>query len=632
MKSQLVEQTGSLRLVESKTTKKGCLGRLEGPCADFKNKTRNGRLYGLQLWKNVFDNKFVKEALATKTLFGELDHPEDRFEVLSKYACVCMTDYEINENDGLVYGGFDILDTEAGRILKSLVDYGSQMGVSSRGEGDIIQGADGEEVDPDTFEFACFDVVSTPAVERARQTVVESVEHDYKKRRLIESIEKEIKNADTIEVLDNIDRTVTNCNAPNLSRIKRSIKNRKSQIIEGKTISSTACNSAKINNKSNRLIAAETIGENLSKIDTVNSITELNRKIRAYKLREKQLNNTINVYKTKLNEANNQIEKINQKLDSKSKALKESNNKRLNVVRTNQQLENQLDVKNNQIDLLENVKTQLDRERKNHSQINKKHLVEKQRLNAEYNDLEKTNKSLKESLKQTTDNLYNLQNQNKELRQQLKESTSIIDSYKIKQEQLKDSLVEHKETIKQQNITIENKDKHIQDLSVSKNKLTESKRDLTELEHLYSNLENSYNELENSYSKLDIECNDAVTKYNELLEQYNSLQNKVTHLTEKLKQSVKLNKQYTQSFLNECATNNGINPKSVTLNESVLVPNKIKQLVEEVKDRQDRYNKLPISYDTPTTVNILSESIKKDNVEEEDIALESFLSTVQGQF
>ena len=51
MKSQLVERTGSLKLIESKTPRKGCLGRLEGICADFKNPTRNGRLYGLQLWK-----------------------------------------------------------------------------------------------------------------------------------------------------------------------------------------------------------------------------------------------------------------------------------------------------------------------------------------------------------------------------------------------------------------------------------------------------------------------------------------------------------------------------------------------------------------------------------------------------
>ena len=148
MKSHLIERTnGVLKLVESAKLRKGCIGRMEGPCADFKNPTRNDRLYGLQLWKNVFANELFQESIKTRTAFGELDHPEDRFEVLSKLACTVMTDYEIDEDAGLVYGGFDILDTPQGRILKALLDYGCQMGVSSRGTGDIIETENGEHYD-----------------------------------------------------------------------------------------------------------------------------------------------------------------------------------------------------------------------------------------------------------------------------------------------------------------------------------------------------------------------------------------------------------------------------------------------------------------------------------------------------
>ena len=165
----------SLKLTESKVTKKGCLGRLEGVCADFKNPTRNGRKYPLGLWKKVFSDNLFKESLQNKTLFGELDHPEDRFEPLISEACVVMTDYRIDEDAGLIYGGFDILDTPKGRILKSILDYGSVVGVSSRGQGDIVESSEGECVDEDSYDFACFDVVSTPAVEKARQKVTESV-------------------------------------------------------------------------------------------------------------------------------------------------------------------------------------------------------------------------------------------------------------------------------------------------------------------------------------------------------------------------------------------------------------------------------------------------------------------------
>ena len=47
----------SLKLNENVKPKKGCLGRIEGICADFKSPTRNGRLYPLGLWKKVFDNE-----------------------------------------------------------------------------------------------------------------------------------------------------------------------------------------------------------------------------------------------------------------------------------------------------------------------------------------------------------------------------------------------------------------------------------------------------------------------------------------------------------------------------------------------------------------------------------------------
>jgi hypothetical protein len=204
MKKVLIEtRMNSLKLNESKEPKKGCLGRLEGICADFKNPTRNGRLYPLELWKKVFNNDLFKEALESKTLFGELDHPEDRFEPLMKHACVVMTDYRIDEDAGVIYGGFDILDTPEGRTLKSIVDYGSVVGVSSRGQGDVRESVDGEIVDEDSYDFACFDVVSTPAVAKARQTVAESINRQNFK----ESVSRQIQGAESIADL-NIIRSV----------------------------------------------------------------------------------------------------------------------------------------------------------------------------------------------------------------------------------------------------------------------------------------------------------------------------------------------------------------------------------------------------------------------------------------
>ena len=158
----------ALRLGESTSTRKNCLGRLEGVCADFKNPTRNGRKYSEELWEKVFNSKIVKELFNCGGILGELDHPEDRQEICTEKVAICMPEPPIKK-DGKLWAKFDILDTPNGRIAATLAKYGYKLGVSSRGSGDTIIDSDGNEsVDPDSYDFTCFDLVVLPAVEAAR--------------------------------------------------------------------------------------------------------------------------------------------------------------------------------------------------------------------------------------------------------------------------------------------------------------------------------------------------------------------------------------------------------------------------------------------------------------------------------
>lgn len=152
---------------------RGILGRLIGPCADFNNATRNGRKYSEQLWENVFNDPIMQEKIKNGVCFGELGHPEDRTEIDMEKIAVCLREQPVKNEKGQLCAVFDILDTPNGRILKTLCDYGSTVGVSSRGQGDIITDMNGDEaVDPDTYECECWDVVLVPAVESARMTYV----------------------------------------------------------------------------------------------------------------------------------------------------------------------------------------------------------------------------------------------------------------------------------------------------------------------------------------------------------------------------------------------------------------------------------------------------------------------------
>lgn len=166
---------------------KGILGRLIGPCADFINPTRNGRGYGEALWDKVFDDPIVNEKIDNKCLFGELGHPADREEVDMEKIAVALNEKPKKDKNGKLVACFDILDTPNGRILKTLCDYGTTIGISSRGTGEVI----GDEVDPDSYNFECFDAVIVPAVKEARLNyVTESLNNNSLnlKRALCESL------------------------------------------------------------------------------------------------------------------------------------------------------------------------------------------------------------------------------------------------------------------------------------------------------------------------------------------------------------------------------------------------------------------------------------------------------------
>ena len=152
---------------------RGILGRLTGIIASVKEPTRNGRTYSKELWEKAFNDPLMQEKIKTRCVLGELGHPAERSEIDIEKVAICLAETPKYASDGNLYGIFDILDTPNGRILKTLCDYGSIIGVSSRGQGDLVQDYQGNEsVDPDTYSCECWDAVLVPAVESARMKYI----------------------------------------------------------------------------------------------------------------------------------------------------------------------------------------------------------------------------------------------------------------------------------------------------------------------------------------------------------------------------------------------------------------------------------------------------------------------------
>ena len=185
------------RLSLEEQEKRGILGRLVGKIADTKNATRNGRKYSNALWENVFNDPIMQEKIDNHLLLGNLGHPADDEEISMEKAAICMAERPKKGKDGFLYGVFDILSTPAGKILKSLCDYGCNVAISSRGSGDIVYDNEGnEEVDPDTYVCETFDVVVVPGVEQARlQYVTEALDTKKRNKTLRQKLVEDLDNA-----------------------------------------------------------------------------------------------------------------------------------------------------------------------------------------------------------------------------------------------------------------------------------------------------------------------------------------------------------------------------------------------------------------------------------------------------
>ena len=178
-------------LTAEEKERRGILARLYGPCASIITATRNGRKYSNALWEKVFDDPINKELLEKGGIPGEMDHPEGRSETCSEKIAIMMPEAPKKDEKGNLIGYWDIIDTPCGRIAYALAKYGFKLGISSRGEGEIVSDWEGNEsVDPNTYHFNAFDLVLIPACKDARLTMVESLGNKTLKQTLNEELNK----------------------------------------------------------------------------------------------------------------------------------------------------------------------------------------------------------------------------------------------------------------------------------------------------------------------------------------------------------------------------------------------------------------------------------------------------------
>ena len=171
------EHTEEVKLIVEEA--KGGKGKdyfIEGVFLQSNLKNRNGRMYPKEIMQKEVD-RYSKEYINKNRAFGELGHPDSPSINLDRVSHMIKS----LKVDGDNYvGRAKIMDTPYGKIVKSLIDEGAQLGVSSRGLGSLVQ-RNGVNLVQDDFQLAtAADIVADPSAPDAFvEGVMEGAEWVY---------------------------------------------------------------------------------------------------------------------------------------------------------------------------------------------------------------------------------------------------------------------------------------------------------------------------------------------------------------------------------------------------------------------------------------------------------------------
>ena len=168
--------------------------------ADIKN--RNGRVYPMEVL-NKEVKRYNKEYINEKRAFGELGHPDGPTVNLERASHMITALYPDGKN---FIGEAKILETPMGGIVKSLMDEGAKLGVSSRGMGSLDQKNGANYVRNDFYLATAADIVADPSAPNAFvEGIMEGKEWVWNNGL--------IKEADIAEIKENIEENIRTDNS-----------------------------------------------------------------------------------------------------------------------------------------------------------------------------------------------------------------------------------------------------------------------------------------------------------------------------------------------------------------------------------------------------------------------------------
>ena len=134
---------------------------IKGPYMMAEGVNRNNRLYPIEeLQREV--KRYNEEMVIPGRAMGELNHPTSA-DVDLERACHIVS--EITQDGNIFYGKSKVLTTPCGHIVRSLINDGVKVGMSSRALGTLEEGSDHNIVK--NMKLVAVDCVADPSYPKA---------------------------------------------------------------------------------------------------------------------------------------------------------------------------------------------------------------------------------------------------------------------------------------------------------------------------------------------------------------------------------------------------------------------------------------------------------------------------------
>ena len=235
---------------------------LEGVFGEIDVKNKNNRIYTEDEYLPQI--KSLQDKIGSSKLLGELDHPQ-QFDISLKNVSHVVEELRYDQDNKKVMGKIRLLDTDAGKQAKALVDAGVPLHISSRAAGEVSEGGKVK-----IKQLFTYDLVADPGFENAQlNRVNESFGFDNDDNLFIyEVFKKEINKTNENKKEQKMEEFVKTDDFNNYTKyLAEQIKSLKSTLTE---LSETSSEGSATTNEDIKTVTAH----NDHIVESINNLTE----------------------------------------------------------------------------------------------------------------------------------------------------------------------------------------------------------------------------------------------------------------------------------------------------------------------------------------------------------------------